>query len=780
MVHVEKIIVKGNTYYKLVHSVRKDGKVKGISKYIGKVLPPDNELEQLKKDFFEQIMSERRRAKKQEVLVANRGNFAQSLDQQYLTPLHTSFGGAQESSVHLYDVPERFLKIIETLEEVIYIADPDTFVMTFISKSIKEISGYSKLEWLADSTLLERLIVIRDRKIVVEKLKMALHDKSPFDMRYKITHKDSRVLWVHHKIMWEKDTRGFNKAVVGIFRDVTVEQESITKFKHMFDDSPVPMMDVDYSGVKNYLTTYGLRTKKDVWERFAENPQELHEVEQLVHITNLNNAVVHLFNAENKDTLLEVFYSKHFLRDSNRVFIDELLAIAEGKNSFESKLNVFSLDGRRIQLVIKWSVSALYEDTYGRVQVTFLDTTFQREISKMMDIKNYAVESSPSATAITDIEGKISYVNKSFLQLWSIENLSHAVGTNIKRYFTSTEIGNGAIHTLHAKEHWEGNIFIGENQEVFLKSNAVVVRDSFDEPIALVFSFVDLTEVKKSENIRLEFTNIAAHELKTPLVPLKTLLTMIYEDPAAFGVNKQGTDHLAVCLRNVNRLNVLVGDILDISRLESGGMKFKVGTYNFGTIIEDIENNFTETIEKGGVRFRIQAPKKFPDMVGDGQRISQVLGNLVKNANNFTESGTIFVKVSLGEDKIQVDIIDTGMGIPKVSQSKLFTKFYQVQDITTRKSKGSGLGLAICKGIIEYHGGKIWAYSQGKGLGSTFSFSLPLKFTKHKEKKAKKPTKMLIGEKMLLRKDPITRTHVGTKIPSTNKAQGDTKNTPKT
>jgi hemerythrin-like metal-binding protein/PAS domain S-box-containing protein len=751
MVHVEKIVVKGKTYYKLVHSVRKDGKVKGISKYLGKELPPPKILDKLKREFLEEIIQKRESAKQVEEKKENQQKFVKSLDKQYLTPMQSSFQAPEESDTILLSTPSRFREVLKNLNEVVYIADPNTFLTTYVSPSIVDLFGYTHVEWGADSTLLEKLIHPKDREEVLKKLKKVLEEKSQFNMQYRINTRREKTIWVEHKIIWEKDSQGYITALIGIFKDVTLKQETEDQIKLMYDDSPVAMMEMDFSTVKHYLKTYNLKTKKDIWGRFSERPHELSELHEMMQIVSLNKSVLSLFKAKDKKSFMKIFYKKAFFRDSNEVFIKELMAVAEGQQAFESKLNIFSMDGRRIQVVLKWYVPNLYKESYNKVLVTYVDTAYQREMGKVMNVKNYAIESSPGATVITDLEGRITYANPAFLTLWNVENLGEIMNKLIMRYFPDEKKATEIFHNIHLQEKWQGEIILGKGkQKEYLRSNGMVVRDSFDEPIAIVFSFIDITEVRKSEQIRLEFTNIAAHELKTPLVPLKTLLTMIYEEPQQFGVNKQGMRHLTVCMRNVNRLNVLIGDILDISRLEAGGMKFKESKYKLQDVVKEVANNFKETVEKKGVHLRLKVPEKLPQLFGDAQKISQVLGNLVKNAVNFTDQGSILIKVSVKGVEIQVDVIDTGIGINKNSQPKLFTKFYQVQDITTRRSKGSGLGLAISKGIIEHHGGKMFVFSEGKGNGSTFSFTLPIKSVHHHEKERKVEETKLIGDQVLL------------------------------
>lgn len=250
-----------------------------------------------------------------------------------------------------------------------------------------------------------------------------------------------------------------------------------------------------------------------------------------------------------------------------------------------------------------------------------------------------------------------------------------------------------------------------------------------------------------------EFTNLGAHELKTPLVPLKGYLEILQKTPEKFGLNEAGLKHIETCQRNVERLRELVGDILEISKLQTGQLKFEMKDLDFVTLLKDVVGGYRELITPNGVEFKAEIPESLPKIYGDATRLTEVVSNLLENAKKFTEKGCVVLKAAKSGDVIRVDVIDTGMGIKKEDHERLFTKFFQGQGIVKRKTKGTGLGLAISKKIIEAHGGKIWGESKGLGKGSTFSFALPIN-GKHKvpvknhvkeAKKAGEKAKTILG-----------------------------------
>jgi hypothetical protein len=200
-----------------------------------------------------------------------------------------------------------------------------------------------------------------------------------------------------------------------------------------------------------------------------------------------------------------------------------------------------------------------------------------------------------------------------------------------------------------------------------------------------------------------EFTNIAAHELITPLVPIIGYADMMLKNPRKYGLNKKSLDIIKIFSRNSHRLKGLVGEILDVSKLETGEMKF----------------NMRQLI--------LPPPGKRPTITADPDRLTQVLHNLVKNAIKFTDKGSITVLVTVKSNQLTISVQDTGVGLKQKDLDKVFLKFYQAQDVSTRKTKGTGLGLAISRMIVEAHQGKIWATSEGKGRGTTFHFTIPIK-----------------------------------------------------
>ncbi len=237
-------------------------------------------------------------------------------------------------------------------------------------------------------------------------------------------------------------------------------------------------------------------------------------------------------------------------------------------------------------------------------------------------------------------------------------------------------------------------------------------------------------ELKKLDKLKSEFMNIGAHELKTPLIPIVGYLDMM---KGAKNLEESQNNQIDICLRNAKRLQHLVNDILDMSKLEAGSMKFEMKKMNILAMLKNSVVDMQEDANKQGIKLVDKTPNSLPDIIGDEYRLQEVTANLVNNAIKYNRpNGSITVSADHKGNKITVRVQDTGIGISKSDIKKMFTKFFQADTSAKRKYGGTGLGLAICKSIIKEHGGDIWVESV-LGKGSTFIFTLPIK--KHGEKK---------------------------------------------
>lgn len=219
--------------------------------------------------------------------------------------------------------------------------------------------------------------------------------------------------------------------------------------------------------------------------------------------------------------------------------------------------------------------------------------------------------------------------------------------------------------------------------------------------------------VQKQLIMQTEFINIAAHELRTPIMPILVNTEILEEELG------DKYEEVKLIARNARRLERLTENILNVARIESGTLKLDMEDFEINKVISAIVKDEAFKAESNHVHF-IQSTDSEIQVHADKDRITQVISNLINNALKFTHSGTIKISSKLKDDMVEVDVIDSGTGIPSEILPLLFSKF------ATKSDKGTGLGLYICKKIVEAHGGKMWAKSN-EDVGATFGFSLPLK-----------------------------------------------------
>ena len=246
----------------------------------------------------------------------------------------------------------------------------------------------------------------------------------------------------------------------------------------------------------------------------------------------------------------------------------------------------------------------------------------------------------------------------------------------------------------------------------------------------------NLTKLQENEKLKDDFINIAAHELRTPIQPilgLSDLINRSLQNNTSEIDKSELKNDMKVIYRNAKKLQKLTNDILDVSRIDSHILNLNTSRFDFVELIKNTIQDFTTNSEKKEENVSIDCnfinetkSKEVLDqsilVEGDKARISQVLLNLLNNARKFTEEGKITVTVLMKKDRkeVIVSICDKGKGISSEVMNHLFEKFI------SRSDSGTGLGLYISKNIIEAHKGKIWASNNQNGIGSTFSFSIPV------------------------------------------------------
>ena len=302
--------------------------------------------------------------------------------------------------------------------------------------------------------------------------------------------------------------------------------------------------------------------------------------------------------------------------------------------------------------------------------------------------------------------------------LLEILTIRRADGREVSlREFPMTEL-LGIGETLRAEEI---TLRVPDGPSVTVLLNATPILSDEDAVESMIVTFQDMADAQELERLRAEFLGMVSHELRAPLASITgsahTVLDSAMDpDPAVvrqfFRIIKDQADHM----------NDLVSDLLDVARIETGTLPVGPEPAELAVLVDRARNGFKSA--GGRNNLVIDVEPDLPLVMADRRRIVQVLGNLLANAARHSpESSVIRVNAVREDVYVAVSVADEGRGIPAESLPHLFRKFSTVQ--SEEKSGDTGLGLAICKGIVEAHGGRIWAESDGPGLGARFTFTLP-------------------------------------------------------
>jgi two-component system phosphate regulon sensor histidine kinase PhoR len=263
---------------------------------------------------------------------------------------------------------------------------------------------------------------------------------------------------------------------------------------------------------------------------------------------------------------------------------------------------------------------------------------------------------------------------------------------------------------------------LSPEERILLVHATSIIRNGSKDGAVLVFH--DITELKRLEQVRKDFVANVSHELRTPLTSIKgyaeTLLEGALED------TKSAQEFVDIILKEANRLDLLVNDLLDLSRFESDKHHFVMKEGALDKVVQKVAEQMTAQARKKNIAVTTNFPEKLPAALFDEIAIVQVLLNLLDNAIKYTpEKGRVSVTISPRQNALEVSVKDTGLGIPENDLPRIFERFYRVDKTRSCELGGTGLGLSIAKHIVLAHNGTISVESV-IDQGSTFRFTIPI------------------------------------------------------
>jgi len=424
--------------------------------------------------------------------------------------------------------------------------------------------------------------------------------------------------------------------------------------------------------------------------------------------------------------LIDPKYRKRIIKDQ--------LSESIGKEDFLDTYKTTTVDGRKIWIEC---IGTKIEYKDKKANLVFIrDITHRQktwdDLEKLEEKYIVLAETSSDGILTMDPLGRLIYVNPSFERM-CMKDKNEILTTLFREYISNESVYLFQQVFIDSRkmnkriENVKLDLILDDGNIVPIEINlSPLIKDGkFTGMVCTVRNITERSkienEIRKSERLKTEFMNIAAHELKSPVTPIKGYLDLIISDEEASDRIKNWAK---ISLRNSERLLKLVGDILDVSRLDSDTMRFEMEKLDPVEILDEIVEDLKPTFKNNNLEFITQIPKKLPNILGDRFRLSQVFRNIIGNAIKFTDNGFILIEAKSEENYILISVEDTGTGISSHELKKIFAKFYQAYMGIDRNNEGTGLGLFICKEIVEKHNGKIMVESKLK-KGSKFLIKLP-------------------------------------------------------
>jgi two-component system, NtrC family, sensor histidine kinase KinB len=336
-----------------------------------------------------------------------------------------------------------------------------------------------------------------------------------------------------------------------------------------------------------------------------------------------------------------------------------------------------------------------------------------------------AIDSLYDPVIVTDAEGRVTKLNVAAEEIFGSEKDNR--GKHVGEVASDERIVGAVAEALASQRPVAGEgmssvlpLAVDGSERAF-RLRTTPMRDNEKHLVGAVTLLEDITHLREIDRLKSEFIATASHELRTPLTSVQMGVYLLLERAVGELNNKQ-VEVLSACREDCERLDKLMRDLLDLSKIEAGERKPELEPVRTKDLLDTAIDELRPQVEAKGLDFKVEAPAELPNVIVDRSQVQRVLTNLVVNAIRYTKQGEIKISASPRGNFVAISVSDTGTGIPHEYLPHIFDKFVQVPGVATG---GAGLGLAISRLIVEGHGGQISAQSETQ-KGSTFTFTLPI------------------------------------------------------
>jgi PAS domain S-box-containing protein len=540
----------------------------------------------------------------------------------------------------------------------------------------------------------------------------------------------------------QHDQHGQPLAILETNNDITIRKqaeaklrESEQRYRYVFDATGVSILEKDFSEVKAAIDDLRSRGTRDFREYFATHPDFIEHAIAMVKIVDVNDVSVMLFAARAKDELLGPLH-KIFVSETREVFVEELIAVAEGRTSYEAETVLQTLNGERLTVLLTMTFPPP-PARIDRVLVTVVDIT---ERKRAEYLAGHVFETSPDAIYIVGRDYRYQRVNPVFARRWRMpaekivgmrvgdlsgkEPFEETYKPNLDRCFAGEEVSFGGWFPTPAGPKYLAATYSPLRPDSELVEAALAVTRDLTDHIraseALQQAQAELAHVTRVTTLG-ELTASIAHEVNQPLAAIvadaNASLNWLATSTPDLGSVRGALDAI---VKDGHRAADVIQRIRQLAK-KTDPQKARL---DINDVIRDVVLLIGSEVRSHEVSLRIDLAPALPPVLADRIQLQQVLINFVSNgieamAAVDSRSRELLIRSQPhDDDHVVVDVQDAGVGIDVQKTDQLFSTFY------TTKPDGMGMGLSISRSIIEAHGGRLWA-TPNPDHGATFHFALP-------------------------------------------------------
>ncbi len=540
-------------------------------------------------------------------------------------------------------------------------------------------------------------------------------------------------------------------AIISSVSDITERKaadaalmQSEERYRRLFDDSPIPMMEVNFGQVNRALDTLTASGIADLKTYLARASDILANLANLVTICAANDAAMHLLQADMPEDVTVGSLLRFMTPDNQTVFLEGIFAFETGATSFEQEITHRTLRGESRTLLLR--VFQLPGSTRDdeRVLLTAIDITERKQAEDAMQrlltgVEQRAAELDTTIGAIADAvliyspQGELLRINDAgrAMTRYSTEDIAQSIDDRTAalrmRAADGTPLAPAETPAMRAlRGETIRNMILSftcrDGQTIWTSVSAAPIRASDGAVLGAVATIADITAQHRQQECQEEFLHMVSHDLRIPLTVIQGHAQVLEH-----GLNDVlDHDRARVCTRAIQhsarRMNVMIQDLVDLARIEGHQLVLQRDALALQRYLPELYQRLTGTLALG--RVTLEASETLPVVSVDADRLERILVNLLSNALKYSPpDAPVLLRATAGDGGVTIAVIDQGMGIPPEAIPHLFDRFYRVN--APRKAEGLGLGLYITRLLVEAHGGTLDVEST-PGQGSTFRIFLPV------------------------------------------------------